>query len=90
MDTPRKKLMDLNWKFYLGDASDAGTNLDYPEISDLAKTRAHEVGQEGELANVADAATKNLVTSHCVVHAKAGTDSIARNFNRLADDFAGI
>jgi beta-galactosidase len=61
IDTPRAKtLMDFNWKFHLGDAPDAGTNLDYPEVKDLAKTRLDEIGQEGELANIADAAANNL------------------------------
>jgi len=60
-ESSREKLpFDFGWKFHLGDAPDAGTNLDYPEVSDLAKTRVDEVGHEGELANVADAATKNL------------------------------
>jgi hypothetical protein len=51
---PREtNLMDFGWKFHLGDAPDVGTNLDYPEVSDLAKTRVDEVGLEGELAHVA-------------------------------------
>ena len=41
--------MDFNWKFHLGDAPDAGTNFDYPEVSDLAKTKLNEIGQEGNL-----------------------------------------
>ena len=61
VSSPREKLLfDFGWKFHLGDAPDAGTNLDYPEISNLAKTELNEIGQEGELANVADAVTKNL------------------------------
>jgi len=55
-----KLLMDFNWKFHLGDAPDAGTNLDYPEVSDLAKTKLNEIGQEGELANLSDAVSNNL------------------------------
>ncbi|HXE42434.1 MAG TPA: hypothetical protein VN516_05360, partial [Candidatus Baltobacteraceae bacterium] len=55
-----KILMDFDWKFHLGDAPDVGTNLDYPEVKDLAKTQVRDVGLEGELANVADAVTKNL------------------------------
>src|ERR1700722_3954416 len=56
----QKLLMDFNWKFYLGDAPDAGTNLDYPEVSDLAKTRLDEIGQAGELASLSDAGAKNV------------------------------
>jgi beta-galactosidase len=48
--SPREKLlMDFNWKFHLGDAPDAGTNFDYPEVSDLAKTKLNEIGKEGNL-----------------------------------------
>ena len=47
-DSPREKLLlDFGWKFHLGDAPDAGTNLNYPEVSDLAKTRFNEIGKEG-------------------------------------------
>src|SRR5271170_7740002 len=60
-DSPREKLlMDFNWKFHLGDAPDAGTNFDYPEVKDLAKTRLDEIGLEGELANLSDAVSNNL------------------------------
>ncbi len=41
--------MDFGWKFHLGDAPDAGTNFDYPEVSDLAKTKLNEIGKEGNL-----------------------------------------
>jgi len=50
-DSPREKvLMDFEWKFHLGDAPDAGKQFNYPEVKDLAKTRANEVGLEGTLA----------------------------------------
>ena len=46
VDSPRERLlMDFNWRFHLGDAPDAGTNFDYPEVSDLAKTKLEEIGQ---------------------------------------------
>ena len=40
-------LMDFGWRFHLGDVTDAGGRLDYPEVKDLAKTRPGEVGVEG-------------------------------------------
>jgi beta-galactosidase len=44
-DSPRERLlMDFNWRFQLGDAPDAGTNFDYPEVKNLAKTRLDEIG----------------------------------------------
>lgn len=50
-NSPREKvLMDFNWRFHLGDAPDARRQFDYPEVKDLAKTRANEVGVEGMLA----------------------------------------
>ena len=50
-DSPREKtLMDFGWRFHLGDAPDAGKQFDYPEVKDLAKTQAKEVGLEGTLA----------------------------------------
>ncbi|HTX22397.1 MAG TPA: beta-galactosidase GalA [Candidatus Aquilonibacter sp.] len=60
--SPRERLlMDFDWKFHLGDAPDAGTNLDYPEVTDLAKTKLDEIGQEGELAtNLPDPVASNL------------------------------
>lgn len=36
--------MDSNWRFRLVDAPDSGTNFDFPEVSDLAKTRVDEIG----------------------------------------------
>src|SRR5215469_2041771 len=48
---PREKVsMDFDWRFHLGDAPDSGRKFDYPEVSDLAKTRGNEVGKEGNLA----------------------------------------
>ncbi len=50
-DPPRERLlMDFNWRFHPGDAPDAGTRFDYPEVKDLAKTRGDQMGQEGNLA----------------------------------------
>ena len=54
-------LLDFNWQFHLGDAPDAGSQFDYPEVSDLAKTRVEEIGLEGELAtNLPDPVASNL------------------------------
>lgn len=60
-NSPHERLlMDFGWNFHLGDALDAGTNLDYPEVQNLAKTRVGEIGKEGELANLSDAVSNNL------------------------------
>jgi beta-galactosidase len=58
-ETRERLLFDFGWKFHLGDAPDAGTKLDYPEVSDLAKTHLDEIGKEGE-ANVPDPVATNL------------------------------
>src|SRR5580698_3200293 len=61
-EPPRERLlMDFGWRFHLGDASDAVTKFDYPEVSDLTKTRVNEIGLEGALAtNVPDPVASNL------------------------------
>jgi beta-galactosidase len=61
-DLPREKIsLDNDWRFHLGDAPDAGTNLDYPEVKDLAKTRLDEIGWGGEIAtHLPDPANSNL------------------------------
>src|SRR5580704_13496907 len=61
-DSPREKLlMDFGWKFHLGDAPDAGTNFNYPEVKDLTKTHVDEIGLEGELAkDLPDPVSNNL------------------------------
>ncbi|HSY18702.1 MAG TPA: glycoside hydrolase family 2 TIM barrel-domain containing protein, partial [Candidatus Acidoferrales bacterium] len=49
--SPRERLLlDFNWKFYLGDAPDVGTNFYYPEVKDLSKTHVDEVGMAEKLA----------------------------------------
>jgi len=59
-DLPRERLrLDFSWRFHLGDAPDAGTNFDYPEVADLAKTRVEAAGLEGELANLSDTVARN-------------------------------
>jgi beta-galactosidase len=61
-DSPRERLlMDFNWRFELGDAPDAGTNFDYPEVKSLAKTRLDQIG-EGEklIAKLPDPVENNL------------------------------
>jgi len=59
--SPRERLLfDFGWKFHLGDAPDAGTKFDYPEVSDLAKTHVEDIGKEGELANLSDAVEDNV------------------------------
>jgi len=50
----QKALLDFNWTFHLGDAPDAGSIFDYPEVADLAKTHLDELGREGDLATLAD------------------------------------
>ena len=60
-DSPREKLLfDFGWKFHLGDAPDAGSQFDYPEVSDLTKTRVEDIGKEGELADLSAAAKDNV------------------------------
>jgi beta-galactosidase len=61
-DSPRERLlMDFNWRFHLGDAPDAGTKFDYPEVKELAKTRLNEIGQGAKLiADLPDPAASNL------------------------------
>src|SRR5581483_1524286 len=50
-DLPRERVsMDFGWRFHLGEAPDAGGQFNYPEVKDLAKTHADEVGMEGTLA----------------------------------------
>jgi beta-galactosidase len=60
--SPRETLLfDFNWRFHLGDASDAGTQFDYPEVRDLAKTRVDEVDENTRLAaNRPDPVANNL------------------------------
>jgi beta-galactosidase len=41
--------MDANWRFTLDDPKDAGSQFDYPEVRDLAKTRAEAAAQEAVL-----------------------------------------
>jgi beta-galactosidase len=49
-ESPRERwLMDFNWRFELGDAPDAGTNFDYPEVKSLAKTHLDEIGEGAKL-----------------------------------------
>ncbi len=59
--SPRERLlMDFNWRFQLGDAPDASNQFDYPEVSDLAKTRLNEIGKGAEfIANLPDPAASN-------------------------------
>ena len=61
-ESPRERLlMDFNWRFQLGDPPEAGTNFDYPEVRDLAKTRLDEIGQGAKLiANLPDPVENNL------------------------------
>jgi len=61
-DLPRERLlMDFGWRFHPGDAPDAGTKFDYPEVTDLRNTRTNEIGLEGNLAaNLPDPVVSNL------------------------------
>ena len=53
--------MDLNWRFHLGDAPDAGEKFHYPEVKNLAKTTINEIGQGAKLiADLPDPAASNL------------------------------
>ena len=48
VDSPRERLlMDFGWRFHLGDAPDSGSQFDFPEVDDLAKTRLNQLGAEG-------------------------------------------
>ncbi|HEY2081630.1 MAG TPA: glycoside hydrolase family 2 TIM barrel-domain containing protein, partial [Verrucomicrobiae bacterium] len=54
-------LLDFNWRFELGDAPDAGTKFNYPEVSDLAKTHIDEIGRGAKLiADLPGPAQSNL------------------------------
>lgn len=60
-ESPREKLLlDFGWKFHLGDAPDAKRQFDYPEVSDLAKTRIDEIGREGDSSECSDYDSNNL------------------------------
>ncbi len=44
-EPPRERvLLDSGWRFHLGDAPDAGSNIVYTEVRDLAKTRIPDLG----------------------------------------------
>jgi len=59
--SPRQKsLFDFGWRYHLGDAPDAGRQLDYPEATNLAKTQLKELGREGNDAHIPDPAETNL------------------------------
>jgi beta-galactosidase len=48
---PRERLLfDLNWRFHFGDPPDAGTQFDFPERLDLAKTQKTYLDEEAKLA----------------------------------------
>lgn len=60
-DLPRERLLfDFGWKFHLGDTPDAGSQFDYPEVSDLTKTHVEDIGKEGELADLSAAVKDNV------------------------------
>ena len=61
-ESPRERLlMDFNWRFRLGDAPDAGSIFDYPEVKDLAKTHLNEIGLGATLiTNLPDPFEVNL------------------------------
>ena len=46
--------MDFGWRFHLGDAPDAGTRFNYPEVNNLLKTEPDQVGREPETAVAPD------------------------------------
>jgi beta-galactosidase len=57
----QRLLLDFNWRFNLGDATDAGNTLDYPEIRDLAKAHLDDASRESALATRrVNAAATNL------------------------------
>jgi hypothetical protein len=61
-DAPRERLlMDFGWRFYMGDAPDAGNLFDYPEFKRLDKTRPDDDAREAANAPLrVDAAKANL------------------------------
>src|SRR5437870_5380680 len=75
-ESPRERLlMDFNWRFQLGDAPDAGTLFDYPEVNDLAQTRLNEIGQGAILIEkLSDPTESNLGVN--VSFVKASFDDI--------------
>jgi beta-galactosidase len=64
-ESPRERLlMDFNWRFELGDAPDAGTNLDYPEVKNLSKTHLDEIGLGAKLIENLPAPVENNLGSN--------------------------
>jgi len=58
--SPRERIsLDFNWRFLLHDAADAGNIFDYPEPTDLTKTRTNEIGLN-LAADLPDPAAVNL------------------------------
>jgi beta-galactosidase len=58
-DPPRQHLLlDQNWRFYLGDAPDVGTSLDYAEPTDLTKLFKPDLANLAAIEKSQDAASK--------------------------------
>jgi len=85
---PRERLlMDFNWRFHLGDAPDAGSIFDYPEVKDLAKTRLDQIGEGAKLtADLPDPVESNLGAD--VSFVKPGFDDFAWRRLDLPHDWA--
>jgi beta-galactosidase len=68
---PRSRLLlDYNWRFKLGDPSDAGTLFDYPELKRLDKNRPDDNAQEALMAPTrVDAVATNLGSTVSTVQA---------------------
>ena len=87
-DAPRQRLlMDFGWRFYMGDAPDAGTLFDYPEFKRLDKTRPDDDAWEAANAPLqVDAAKTNL--GHQVSFVQPGFDASAWRQLDLPHDWA--
>ena len=87
-ESPRERLlMDFNWRFHLGDAPDAGSIFNYPEVKDLAKTRLNEIGVGADLiANLPDPVEVNLGAN--VSFAKPGFNDVTWRPVDLPHDWA--
>jgi hypothetical protein len=60
-NAPRERLLiNFGWRFYMGEAPDAGTRFDYPEFKRLDKTRPDDDAWEAANAPLqVDAAKTN-------------------------------
>jgi beta-galactosidase len=87
-ESPRERLLlDFNWRFQLGDAPDAGSKFDYPEVKNLSKTHLNEIGEGAKLiADLPDPVESNLGAD--VSFVKPGFDDFAWRRLDLPHDWA--